>query len=477
MVENDGDGAGAGLVVGAIRSEPALSETTVRPRGNAGSGSTTSPTTASTGPRARRPGPPRRPRPCRRRTRRRGSPRRSPPGRRPRSRSSRPSSSATRSKPGTSSAPDRGQPPARPPAAPRPVEGRARRRRGLEYTWASRSRRRREQLHLGRRGPLLRREHRGGVDEAGAHVARHHQLDAAQPLRRGAGPAAHPARRRWWPSRPRPTRTRRAPSSTAGGDQLAGAGGGGGDGSLPSAPPDQRRAPRPGPSRSPPTPAGQPPRRLHRARRAARSPCVGAVGPTERVEGALAAVGHRHLVAVPRRRASAAAATAAATSAAVAGARNLSGATTTRIGAMSGARPALPWARPVSTDCADRPVVLVSNRGPVSFRRRRRRRAGRPPGGRRSGVGPRPAGGRHRRHLDGGRHDRRRPRGRRRGRGRGRGLPGAAARHRPRDLPPGLRRRLQRRPCGSLHHGLFDLPRRPALRPPLARGVGGLPAR
>ena len=41
----------------------------------------------------------------------------------------------------------------------------------------------REQVHLGRRGALLRREHSGGVDEAGPHVARHLELDRAHSSR------------------------------------------------------------------------------------------------------------------------------------------------------------------------------------------------------------------------------------------------------------------------------------------------------
>ena len=45
-----------------------------------------------------------------------------------------------------------------------------------------------EQLHLGRRGALLGREHLGGVDEPGADVAGHQQLDALEPAERVEGP-------------------------------------------------------------------------------------------------------------------------------------------------------------------------------------------------------------------------------------------------------------------------------------------------
>ena len=69
-----------------------------------------------------------------------------------------------------------------------------------------------EQPDLGRRGALLRGEHGGRVDEAGAHVARHLQLDGAQPGRGSAAPRAPRARRRWWPTRRGRRRSRRAPS-------------------------------------------------------------------------------------------------------------------------------------------------------------------------------------------------------------------------------------------------------------------------
>jgi hypothetical protein len=65
-----------------------------------------------------------------------------------------------------------------------------------------------QQLHLGRRRPLLRREHLGGIDEARTDVAQRHQLEPTQPVQRvqrpqrpqpavrGCGPAQanqHPA--------------------------------------------------------------------------------------------------------------------------------------------------------------------------------------------------------------------------------------------------------------------------------------------
>ena len=111
-----------------------------------------------------------------------------------------------------------------------------------------------QQLHLGRGGALLRSEHLGRVEEAGAHVAGHHQLDAPQPLRRverpqgaqapvGGGRAAH-ARRC----------TRRAPSSTAAPISSPVPCGGGADRVVALGARRPGRAPTPAPSRSPPAP-------------------------------------------------------------------------------------------------------------------------------------------------------------------------------------------------------------------------------
>ena len=72
-----------------------------------------------------------------------------------------------------------------------------------------------QQLDLRGRGALLRREHRGGVEERHAAVARDHQLDALEPAERvqGAerGQPAVGGRR----ATRGPTITRRAPASSA----------------------------------------------------------------------------------------------------------------------------------------------------------------------------------------------------------------------------------------------------------------------
>ena len=96
---------------------------------------------------------------------------------------------------------------------------------------------------------------------------------------------------------------------------------------------------------------------------------VDAVGAAERVQRALAAVGHRHLVAAPTRGAPPPAAMAAATSRAVAVPRNLSGAARRAprpCWSQRGRRDGLSSAR-CGRVAWHRPVVLVSNRGPLSF--------------------------------------------------------------------------------------------------------------
>ena len=124
-----------------------------------------------------------------------------------------------------------------------------------------------------------------------------------------------------------------------------------------------------------------------------------------------------------------------------------------------------------------RPVVDPENDpGPLSFSERDRRRGAHgPPGRWWAGVGPRPAGRRDRHHLD------------RRGHTDGDRVAARAAWSRPRASGCGCSRSTATTTgwpttssatprCGSLHHGLFDLARRPRVRPPLARGVGRLPA-
>ena len=130
--------------------------------------------------------------------------------------------------------PDRGQPAGQPAGRAAALEGLHVDARLLEEHLGEALEATGEQLHLGGRRALLRTEHGGRVDEAGAHVARHHQLDPPQALGRverlqraepavGGGRAAHPdehpagtrldgqrrsARRcrRWWR---RPGRCRR----------------------------------------------------------------------------------------------------------------------------------------------------------------------------------------------------------------------------------------------------------------------------
>ena len=109
---------------------------------------------------------------------------------------------------------------------------------------------------------------------------------------------------------------------------------------------------------------------------------------------------------------------------------------------------------------ADPPLVVVSNRGPLSFTRRARRAASRPDAGRRRArVGPGPARGRHRHHLDRRRAVPGRPRGRSRRRDRGRGLPCPHARARPRGPAAGLRRGVQRHPLVRAPRALRARPR------------------
>ena len=113
----------------------------------------------------------------------------------------------------------------------------------------------------------------------------------------------------------------------------------------------------------------------------------GAVGTAERVEGALAAVGHRHLVAAPTRPRTRRAPTAAATCGRGRGAAELVGcrdrlACTCHRGTVTSRRPA-------GRSCC------VSNRGPVSLRAGRRRRPRRPARRRRPRVGHRTARRRH----------------------------------------------------------------------------------
>ena len=108
-----------------------------------------------------------------------------------------------------------------------------------------------QQLDLRRRGALLRREHLGGVDE---RVRTSQATTSSTPRSRCGGrtaPAARRARRRWWPSRPRPTMIRRAPASTAAAISSPVPWVEAAIGSLPAGAADQREPRRPAPSRSP----------------------------------------------------------------------------------------------------------------------------------------------------------------------------------------------------------------------------------
>ena len=97
-------------------------------------------------------------------------------------------SSATRSKPSINEPPTAASPPARPPAAPEPSSSRTSTPCSSRYTWASRSRRRRSERDLCARRALLLGEQIRRVDERRANVARDLQLDAAQPLQGVDGP-------------------------------------------------------------------------------------------------------------------------------------------------------------------------------------------------------------------------------------------------------------------------------------------------
>ena len=109
-------------------------------------------------------------------------------------RSQRSTSSATTSKPSTSSAPTAASPPASPPAAPAPSSVADVDAVLLDVHLGQPLEPAAQQLDLRRRRALLRREHVGGVDEAGADVAGHDELDAPQPGRRVQGPQrAEPA--------------------------------------------------------------------------------------------------------------------------------------------------------------------------------------------------------------------------------------------------------------------------------------------
>ncbi len=176
---------------------------------------------------------------------------------------------------------------------------------------------------------------------------------------------------------------------------------------------------------------------------------------------------------------------ASATSAAVAVPRNLSGAATTCIRHCVAGPPdhrRLGHDRRMtdaptsdgSGSNGDRPVVLVSNRGPLSFTVGPGRRVGGSAGRGRAGVRPGPAHGRHRRPVGGRGHVRGRSGGGAVGSHPGRGTSHRPAGPRPRRLPDGLRR-------GGQRHLVVRAPRPvgagppTSLRPPLHRGLGRLP--
>ena len=90
--------------------------------------------------------------------------------------------------PRTSAPPAAARPPASPPAAPAPSRVAHVDAVLVEVDLGQPLEAPAEQLDLGGRGALLRGEHRGGVDERRADVARDDQLDAPQPAERMEGP-------------------------------------------------------------------------------------------------------------------------------------------------------------------------------------------------------------------------------------------------------------------------------------------------
>ena len=340
-----------------------------------------------------------------------------------------------------------------------------------------------QQLDLGRRRALLRREHRGRVEERDAAVARHDQLDALQPAERVQGAQRAPARRRWWPTRPARRspggRRRRAPSTISSPVPVVDAA----TGSLPSAPPTSSR-----PEAAAISITAVRPSSRHAASTGAPSgpvTVVDAVGAAERVERALAAVGHRDLVAVPAQ---------------------LEGGVADRLGDR---RPrtrclgSLSGAATTRTPPCVAPLVVSAHRSPAlgyggpSHGRRSPRPADRPR------VQPRPGV------LRAGATTARSPAsGARAGwcRASDRSPPRATSPGWPRPCPTTIERRRARgwsRPTGSAcgcststprrirlaydvvsnevlwfaHHGLWDLTREPAFDARVARRVGRLPSR
>ena len=90
--------------------------------------------------------------------------------------------------------------------------------------------------------PFCGAKTRGGVDEAGPHVAGRDQLDARAAGRRPRRPGRHRGRRPSWPSRPSPTMIRSAPPSSAAAISSPVPWVVAAMGSLPSAPPDEGEA-------------------------------------------------------------------------------------------------------------------------------------------------------------------------------------------------------------------------------------------
>ncbi len=122
----------------------------------------------------------------------------------------------------------------------------------------------------------------------------------------------------------------------------------------------------------------------------------------------------------------------------------------------------------------DRPVVVVSNRGPLTFHRRRRGARGQTGRGR-AGVRHRPARGRHRRAVGRRGHDRGRPGGRVRWCDQAEDLRVRLLAIDPEDYRLAYDV-VSNETLWFVHHGLFDLPREPAFDRGCAR-VGGVPPR
>ena len=322
-----------------------------------------------------------------------------------------------------------------------------------------------QQLDLRGRGALLRREHRGGVEERHPAVAGDDELDALEP-----------AERVQRPQRGQPAvggrRAAEADDHPAGAgverldDELAGAGGRRRDRIV--------RRPRPPTSSSPD----------------ARAISITAVRPSSRHArldrvaertGDRASRGWRRRArrACPRRRRPSAPRRSPSPSS--------NGRVADRLGdrrprtrcrgacrerpprAPRHAWPAdgppcrsVPVGPPMAPAPPDRPIVLVSNRGPVSFEREDdgALASKRGAGGLVSGIGPLARRGR--RHLAGGRHVRRRPRGRQR---RAWSRPTGSA-SRLLDLDPEAYRLaydvVSNEVLWFAHHGLWDLSREPA---------------